>query len=69
MSLQRKDGLTAKEKLDQLAQQANRERAEVTRAEIPQTTAREAPLRDPPDYKRDENSRPKVRTYDFEPDF
>ena len=51
------------------AQQANRERAEVTRAEIPQTTAREAPLRDPPDYKRDENSRPKVRTYDFEPDF
>lgn len=50
-------------------QQANRERAEVTRTEIPQTTAREAPLRDPPDHKRDKNSRPKVRTHDFEPDF
>ena len=50
-------------------QQANRERAEVTRTQIPQTTVREAPLRDPPDYKRDKNSRPKVRTHDFEPDF
>lgn len=50
-------------------QQANRERAEVTRTQIPQTTAREAVLRDPPDHKRDENSRPKVRTRDFEPDF
>lgn len=50
-------------------EQANRKRAEIARNAIIQTDAREAAQRDQPDHKQPENSRPKTRTYDFEPDF